>query len=349
MFGDKSNYLPQHFALVTLPEFTMMPVISTIEPLRIANRLSEKTLYKWTMHSVDGNPVAASNGIITMVDGDLTTVPEHATIIVCSGLNVQHYGHKSLIGWLRRTSRHGIDIGAVCTGAHLLAEAGILDGHKCTIHWTNLPGFSKSFPGIEVTDSLFEIDRHRFTCAGGSTPLDMMLAMIASQHGPTLALSVAEIILHSSIRHHSEHQRTPVPARIGARHPLLIHIIGEMEMNLEEPLSSSVLAQRVGFSTRQVERLFRRYLNDSPRRYYLQLRLKRARSLLLQTRMSIIDVGIACGFLSPSHFSKCYRNVFGRTPGREREIPVPEQYRVIEKSYQTVGLGQQERPVAVVD
>jgi transcriptional regulator GlxA family with amidase domain len=349
MFGDKSKHLPQHFALVTIPEFTMMPVTSAIEPLRIANRLSEKMLYKWTMHSVDGNPVAASNGILTMVDGDLTTVPEHATIIVCSGLNVQHYGDKRLIGWLRRTSRHGIDIGAVCTGAHLLAEAGILDGHKCTIHWANLPGFSEAFPGIEATDSLFEIDRHRFTCAGGSTPLDMMLTMIASQHGANLALSVAERILHSPIRHHSEHQRMPLPARIGARHPLLVNIIGEMEMNLEEPLSSSVLAKEAGFSTRQVERLFRRYLNYSPRRYYLQLRLKRARSLLLQTKMSVINVAIACGFSSPSHFSKCYRTVYGRTPGRERELPVPEQYRVDGKSCHPDGHGRQERPVAVID
>ena len=349
MFGDKSKHLPQHFALITLPEFTMMPVTSTIEPLRIANRLSEKMLYKWTMHSVDGNPVAASNGILTMVDGDLTTVPEHATIIVCSGLNVQHYGDKRLIGWLRRTSRHGIDIGAVCTGAHLLAEAGILDGHKCTIHWANLPGLSEAFHGVEATDSLFEIDRHRFTCAGGSTPLDMMLTMIASQHGSNLALSVAERILHSPIRHHGEHQRMSLPARIGARHPLLADTIGEMEMNLEEPLSSSVLAKDAGFSTRQVERLFRRYLNYSPRRYYLQLRLKRARSLLLQTRMSVINVAIACGFSSPSHFSKCYRNLYGRTPGREREIPLPDQFRAGNKFNHTDCFGRQESPVAVID
>jgi AraC family transcriptional regulator, glycine betaine-responsive activator len=322
MFGDPPKELPQHFAVIMAPEFTMMPVTSAIEPLRIANRLSEKTLYKWTMHSVDGQPVAASNGILAMVNGDLSAVPENATILICAGLNVQRHTDKRLIAWLRKVARKGTDIGAVCTGAHILAEAGLLDGHKCTIHWENLPGFTEAFPEIDATGGLFEIDRDRFTSAGGTTALDMMLTLIASQHGPELASAVAEGILHAPIRHHSEHQRMSLPARIGARHPKLVGIIEEMEKNLEEPLSPSLLARQAGLSTRQLERLFRRYLDRSPKRYYLELRLKKARSLLLQTDMSVINVALACGFASPSHFSKCYRAFYGRTPYRERGIPV---------------------------
>ena len=116
MFGDKPKDVPQPFALILVPEFTMMPVTSAIEPLRLANRMSEKALYRWTMHSVDGQPVAASNSILTMVNGDLETVPPHATIIVCAGLNVQHHSDKRLMSWLRKTARRGNDIGAVCTG-----------------------------------------------------------------------------------------------------------------------------------------------------------------------------------------------------------------------------------------
>jgi transcriptional regulator GlxA family with amidase domain len=324
MFGDPPKQLPEHLAVIVVPEFTMMPVTSAIEPLRLANRMAEKTLYKWTMHSVDGKPVAASNGILAMVDGDLATVPENATILVCAGLNVQHHADKRLIAWLRKSARKGTSIGAVCTGAHILAEAGLLDGYKCTIHWENLPGFTEAFPEIDATGGLFEIDRDRFTSAGGTTALDMMLTLIASQHGAELASSVAENILHSPIRHHSEHQRMSLPARIGARHPKLVGIIEEMEENLEEPLSPSVLAKQAGLSTRQLERLFRRYLDRSPKRYYLELRLKKARSLLLQTDMSVINVALACGFSSPSHFSKCYRAFYGRTPYRERGIPVIE-------------------------
>jgi AraC family transcriptional regulator, glycine betaine-responsive activator len=299
----------------------MMPVTSAIEPLRLANRLAEKQLYKWTLHSLDGQPVAASNGILTMVNGDLEAVPQDAAIIVCGGLNIQHHTDKRLLSWLRKTSRRGVDIGSVCTGAHVLAEAGLLDGYKCTIHWENLPGFTEAFPDIDVTGGLFEIDEDRFSSAGGTTALDLMLSLITSQHGPDMAAQVAETVLHSPIRHHSENQRLSLPARIGARHPKLVSIIEKMEDNLEDPLSPSLLAKQAGLSTRQLERLFRRYLDRSPKRYYLELRLKKARSLLLQTDMSVINVALACGFSSPSHFSKCYRAFYGRTPYRERGVP----------------------------
>ncbi len=321
MFGAKPKDLPQTVALILIPEFTMMPVTSVIEPLRIANRLSEKTLYRWTLHSVDGQPVAASSHILTMANGDLETISLDATIVVCGGLNVQQHTDKRLVSWLRKTARRGAVIGAVCTGAHVLAEAGLLDGYRCTLHWENLPGFAEAFPDINATGGLFEIDEDRFTSAGGTTAIDMMLTMIASQHGPDLASAVAEGILHSPIRHHSENQRMSLPARIGARHPKLVSIIEKMEANLEDPLSPSLLAKQADLSTRQLERLFRRYLDRSPKRYYLELRLKKARSLLLQTDLSVINVALACGFSSPSHFSKCYRSFYGRTPYRERGVP----------------------------
>jgi AraC family transcriptional regulator, glycine betaine-responsive activator len=324
MFGDKPKDLPQTVALILVPEYTMMPVTAVIEPLRLANRLSEKTLYRWTIHSVDGQPVSASNTIQTVANGDLETISPDSIIVICAGLSVQQHTDKRLVSWLRKTARRGAVIGAVCTGAHILAEAGLLDGYRCTIHWENLPGFSEAFPDIDATGGLFEIDEDRFTSAGGTTAIDMMLTMIASQHGPDLASAVAEGILHSPIRHHSENQRMSLPARIGARHPKLVSIIEKMEENLEDPLSPSLLAKQAELSTRQLERLFRRYLDRSPKRYYLELRLKKARSLLLQTDLSVINVALACGFSSPSHFSKCYRAFYGRTPYRERGVPTIE-------------------------
>lgn len=324
MFGDKPRELPQRVALILVPEFTMMPVTSVIEPLRLANRQADKELYRWSIHTVDGQPVAASAGILTMAEGSLDDIDEHALVIVCGGIDIHRHVDRRLVNWLRKAARRGMELGAACTGSHVLAEAGVLDGYSCTIHWENLPGFSEAFPEIDVTGSLFEIDRDRFTSAGGTSALDMMLALIASQHGPELASSVAELILHSPIRHHSEHQRMSLPARIGARHPKLVGIIEQMEKNIEEPLSPSLLARQAGLSTRQLERLFRRYLDRSPKRYYLELRLKKARSLLLQTDMSVINVALASGFSSPSHFSKCYRAFYGRTPYRERGIPAVE-------------------------
>ncbi len=321
MLGDTPRELPQKFALLLLPEFSMMPVTAAIEPLRLANRVSEKELYSWQMVTTDGKPVSASNGLLLSPDSDHGKVGGRTSIIVCGGLNIQDYAGKPTLNWLRKMARQGLGIGSLCTGCYVLAEAGLLDDHTCTIHWENMPAFAEAFPEIRMSGSLFEIDRDRFTCAGGTAAVDMMLAVISSQHGPELASAVAEQIIHSPIRHHSEHQRMSLPARIGARHPKLIGIIEKMENNLEEPLSPSILARDAGLSTRQLERLFRRYIDRSPKRYYLELRLKKARLLLLQTDMSVINVALACGFSSPSHFSKCYRAFYGRTPYREQGVP----------------------------
>jgi len=321
MFGEKPQELPHKVAFILLPEFTLMPFASAVEPLRLANIHSEKVLYEWSTHTVDGKDVANSSGLISKVDSDLDGIPARADVIVCGGINIRKYVYKTLVNWLRKRSRQGGNLGAVCTGSHILASSGLLEGYKFTIHWNNIPGFTEVFPNLEVTGHLFDIDRDRFTCAGGTSSIDMMLTLVANQHGQDLATAVAEIILHSPIRHHSEKQRMSLPARIGARHPKLVSIIKQMEENLEEPHSPSFLAKQAGLSARQLERLFRRYLDRSPKRYYLELRLKKARSLLLQTDMSVINVALACGFSSPSHFSKCYRAFYDSTPYRERGIP----------------------------
>ncbi|MEO1291791.1 MAG: GlxA family transcriptional regulator [Pseudomonadota bacterium] len=300
---------------------SMIAFAAAIEPLRIANRLRQEEVYTWRLVSEDGGAIRCSNGCMIRVDSGLDEVARDATIIVCTGVDVHLVATKPVLTWLRRESRRGITIGAVDTGTHVLAKAGLLDGRRCTIHWENQPSFMEEFPDIEVTNFLFEIDNGRFTCAGGASASDMMLQLIADREGQELAGLVADQMIHAPVRTKREEQRLSVPARIGVRHPKLVSIIQMMERNLEEPISPSVLAKEAGMSTRQLERLFRRYLNRSPKRYYMEMRLQRARQLLLQTDMSVINVALACGFTSPSHFSKCYRSLFERTPYRERGTP----------------------------
>ena len=321
MFGDKPSELPQRLAFVLIPQFSMIAFTSAIESLRLANRVAARDLYSWTLLSVDGEPVTTSCGLCLPVDGPLTSAERGQTIVLCSGLDVQRFDDKKLFAWLRRQEREGADIGALCTASHLLARAGLLDGYCCTIHWENLAAFGEDFPRVDVSSELFEIDRNRFTCSGGTAPIDLMLNLISRQHGHELAVAVADQFLHERIRDRHDHQRMSLPARLGVRHPKLLSVIELMETNLEEPLGRADLADSAGLSTRQLERLFRKYLNRSPARYYLELRLNRARLLLLQTNMSVIDVALACGFVSASHFSKCYRDYFGRTPRRERGLP----------------------------
>lgn len=325
MLGKPPRELPQTIGFVLLPRYSMIALISAIEAMRQANRLSGRELYRWPLYSIDGQPLAASNGLTVPVEGDLEAAAKLRTIALVSGLEVQRVDQSRIIPWLRRMDRQGADIGALCTASFLLAKAGLLDGHSCTIHWENIAGFIEQFPNIEATNELFEIDGNRFTCAGGTAPLDLMLNVIAAQHGHELAAAVADQFMHERIRDRHDHQRMSLPARLGVRHPKLLSVISLMEENLEEPLSRAGLAQAAGLSTRQLERLFRKYLQRSPARYYLELRLNKARLLLLQTNLSVIDVALACGFVSASHFSKCYRDYFGRTPRKERGLPpLPE-------------------------
>jgi transcriptional regulator GlxA family with amidase domain len=321
MLGGTPRELPQRIGLILVPNFSMIAFSAAVETLRLANRTSGRALYQWSLISVDGQPVKASNGIELHPEGNLEAASGLDTVAVCSGTDVQHFQSKTLVSWLRRMARRNADIGALCTGSYILARAGLLDGYRCTIHWENLVGFAEDFPEIEIGSELFEIDRNRFTCSGGTAAIDLMLNVIGRQHGYELAVGVADQFLHERIRDHRDHQRMSLPARLGVQHPKLLKVIGLMEENLEEPLSRNGLAATAGLSTRQLERLFRKYLNRSPARYYLELRLNKARLLLLQTDMSIIDVALACGFVSASHFSKCYRDFFGRTPRKERGLP----------------------------
>ena len=319
MFGDTPTRLPLPVAFLLVPQFPMMSFASAVEPLRSANRMSGRTLYSWHILSPDGAPVSASNGIAIMPEGDIAQAAQAAMLVVCAGTGAHRFADPGVLGWLRRLDRQGLVIGGVSLGSYLLARAGLLAGHRCTVHWENLAAFSEEFPELEVTNELFEIDRNRFTCSGGIAALDLMLDLIARQHGRALAKAVSEQFIHERIRDRHDRQRMALPARLGIRHPKLLAVIRRMEESTEEPISRARLAAAVGLSSRQLERLFRRYLDRTPTRYYLELRLARARLLLLQTDMSVLDVALACGFVSASHFSKCYREVYGRTPRDQRQ------------------------------
>ncbi|WP_132695899.1 GlxA family transcriptional regulator [Rhodovulum steppense] len=309
---------PQDLVFVLLDRFTMLSFAGAIEPFRIANRMSGKTLYRWRLAGEGGDWATCSNGARIALDMDLDALGRDEIVLVCGGIDVQAATTKRLVGWLRREARQGRVIAGLCTAAHALARAGLLDGRRATIHWENQDSFAEDFPEIELTKSVFVIDGNRMSTAGGTASIDLAITMIARTHGLDLANAVADQLIYSSIRTDQDTQRLSVPTRIGVRHPKLSQVIKVMEKNLEDPISPATLARDVGMSTRQLERLFRRYLSRSPKRYYMELRLAKARNLLMQTDMSVINVALACGFASPSHFSKCYRAHYATTPYRER-------------------------------
>lgn len=309
---------PSHFVFVLLDNFSLLSFSSALECFRIANRMANKALFSWEVQSETGDNVTCSAGTVFASDKKLAELSRGDTILICGGLDVQKATTKALMNWLRREARKGLRIGGLCTGAVTLAEAGLLNGKRATVHWENQDSFSEAYEDVTLTKSVFVIDGLRMTTAGGTSSIDLALKLIADRHGEDLANSVADQLIYSSIRTDRDTQRLSVPTRIGVRHPKLSQVIQMMEKNIEEPISPAVLARDVAMSTRQLERLFRRYLNRSPKRYYMELRLQKARNLLMQTDMSVINVALACGFSSPSHFSKCYRAQYQTTPYRER-------------------------------
>ncbi|EEX16109.1 transcriptional regulator, AraC family [Citreicella sp. SE45] len=309
---------PRRFVFVLLPEFTLLSFSAAIEALRIANRMAGRRLYDWVITGEGGGTVQCSAGPAFALDCDLPDLARDDVVLVCGGLDVAGATTRKLLNWLRREARRGLTMGGLCTASWALAEAGLLDGRRATIHWENQDSFEEEFPEVQLTKSVFVLDGNRLSTAGGTASIDLMLKLIADHHGEELANAVADQLVYSSIRTDQDTQRLSTPTRIGVRHPKLSQVIKKMETSIEEPISPALLARDVGMSTRQLERLFRRYLNRSPKRYYMELRLQKARNLLMQTDMSVINVALACGFTSPSHFSKCYRAHYQTTPYRER-------------------------------
>ncbi|MEQ9259740.1 MAG: GlxA family transcriptional regulator [Roseovarius sp.] len=314
----KPKGAPRRFVFVLLENFTLLSFAAAIDCLRIANRMADAELYRWSTTCESGETVSCSAGTRFQVDMPLSELTRDDTVLICGGTDIQQTATKKMLNWLRREARRGLKVGGLCTASYVMAKAGLLDGKRATIHWENQDSFIEEFDEVTLTKSVYVVDGNRMTTAGGTSSIDLMLNIVADEHGEKLAGAVADQMIYASIRTDQDTQRLSVPTRIGVRHPKLSQVIQMMESNIEEPISPSILAREVGMSTRQLERLFRRYLNRSPKRYYMELRLQKARNLLMQTDMTVINVALACGFASPSHFSKCYRSHYNITPYRER-------------------------------
>ena len=309
--------MAQDFYFLLLPGFSSMGFISAIEPLRVANRFRGE-LYRWHVLSCGGGAVLASNGMSVNAEGGCEALEAGATLLVVAGFDPLTHVTPALIQWLRRLDNDGVTLGGIDTGSVVLAQAGLLDGYRLTLHWEALEAFKESYPRLHVTQELFEIDRQRITCAGGTASIDLMLDLIAQAYGPELAIQVSEQFVLGRIRQRKDHQRMQVASRYGIHNKKLVQVIGEMEQHSEPPLSTAQLALGINVTRRQLERLFRLHLNDTPRNFYLGLRLEKARQLLRQTDMSVLDISIACGFESPSYFTRSYRARFSCAPRQDR-------------------------------
>lgn len=303
---------------ILMPDYSMIAFANAVETLRMANYISRRPLYSWTVVSTEQSGAQASNGLTMVSTGDLASLSECDTVFVCGGVNIRRNTDDAIRHMLRQLATHGVTMGALCTGSFALASAGLLDGYRCAIHWENLAAIGEEFPKVQFATEVFILDRDRITCSGGTAPLHLMLHLIRANHGAKLVMDISEQFIVERLRASNDRQRIPQPECIGPGYQHLTEAAEIMAANIEDPLPLAELASAIALSLRQLERLFHRYFSMNPAQYYMNLRLRRAQELLTHSSMPIMQVTVACGFQSSSHFCKAYRSLFGHSPSEER-------------------------------
>ncbi len=292
-----------------------------METLQTANRMAGQTLFKTVVCAEDSTPICDSLGAQFPIDHGLEDVHRDDVVVLVCGDNVRDACTPAVLQWVRKAARQGCEIGGLSTGVWIMAEAGLMTDLPATLHWEHRASFAEKFPDVVLDEYTYVVDNKRYSTAGGTSVIDLMLHLISEKESPELANLVADQLLYTNIRVLQHSARVQVAERIGMRHPKLSEILALMETNLEEPLRPGDLAKTVNISTRQLERLFRRYLSETPKKYYMDMRLQRAQHLLLQTNMSVTEVAVACGFNAASHFSRSFRQRYGMSPHKLRAEP----------------------------
>lgn len=310
---------PLRIGILLLPSFSNFGLASLIEPLSIANWLAQRSLFQWTLLSVDGQPVPASNGLLASAQAGIGEHTEFDACSVIASFDVhRHARNPALKAWIKRQAAFGAIMIGIETGTELLAAAGVLDGHPAAVHWDNLQGFRESYPKVQACAQLYSLGRKRLTCAGATAVLDMVLNWLDNLAGGNLAREVAMHMLIEQVREPHVQQAEGYRRSLHAQAGKMGRAIELMEQHLEEPLSCEAIAERVALSRRQLERQFMQHTGLTPLKYYLSLRLARAHNLLQQTRMSVAQVAASAGFGSLEHFSRAYRAKFGCAPSNDR-------------------------------
>jgi AraC family carnitine catabolism transcriptional activator len=310
---------PLEIAVLLLPRFSLMALSAVLEPFRIANRLAERPLYRWRFVSPSGGVIEASSGLPITAENTVRDPVRAGRVIVCASFEPLGAAGREVLAWLRTLDRCGAELWAVDTGAFLLAEAGLLRERRVTLHWESIAAFAELHPEVETRRSLFERSGRVATCAGGTAGIDLALSAIAREHGAALAFDVADQLIHQQIRDPAAPQQIAPMRRYGTRNPTVLRAVELLHDSIEQPPSLTAAATALKVSPRQLQRLFRAHLGCSFKRFDRELRLERARELLEQTSLPVLEVAVATGFGSVEHFSRSYKAQFGTSPGRARQ------------------------------
>ncbi|OCP17014.1 GlxA family transcriptional regulator [Ensifer sp. LC163] len=304
--------------VVVLPESSIMSLASVLDPMRAANRVSGREVFRWRLLSADGEPVALTCGIPITVDGMFTLPLDGDVLLAIGGFNLDRHVGRKFIATLQECARHFEVVAGIESGCWLLGRSGLLNGRKATAHWEELEDFSQAFPALSVLGDRFVTDGKFWTSGGASPTFDMMLHLITQRLGSALALDVASIFVYDQTHSATDVQPVVSLGRIETRDPGLAEAIRLMERTLERPLTVSALARRLSVSQRKLEVLFAKGLSTSPGAYYLRLRLQVAHRLVRDSGSPIREIALRCGFDSLSAFSRAYSREYGTSPLKMR-------------------------------
>lgn len=308
----------QRYGLLLVPNFSLIALAAVVDPLRLANAVLGRKVYEYVTVGAGLEAVASSDGIRVLPDRSLADGGMLDAVFVIGPNPIPRRGFGDVSNWLRRQAARGAALGGVDTGSYFLARAGLLDGYRCTIHWEDRDALLEQFPQLIVSNHLVEIDRDRFTCSGGVSPLDLMTLLLSRPPGSrALAAQVSDLLVAQQ-RSPDERQTVPLRQRYSHAPGPLVDALEMMESNVEEPLKPDEIAGYLGVSRRTLERLFQRQLGLSPAQKYLEIRLERARLAMLRGNRGLDEVAQSVGFASPSHFIARYRQAFGSTPAADR-------------------------------
>ena len=304
--------------LLVYPDASLMSLAATLDPMRAANRVAGRRIYRWEIVSMDGTPPVTSCGLPIPVDGRFEPARRRDVLIVLAAFNVFEHSTPKALHAVRNGARNSVMTGGIEAGAWVLGLAGLLDGRAATTHWEDLEEFAARFPMADVRPDRWVIDGPVFTAGGAMPALDLMLALIRARQGFSTALDVASLYIYDEAHPASDAQPLVSLGRLGDREPRVAAAIRLMEAHLDQPLPVSAIARRIGISARTLETLFRGTVGTSPGAYYLSLRVKAARRLVLDTRLSMADTAERTGFSSIASLSRAFRRQYGMPPTAAR-------------------------------
>ncbi|WP_088347730.1 MULTISPECIES: GlxA family transcriptional regulator [Rhodomicrobium] len=309
---------PLDVTLLLFSGFSLLSFAATLDPMRGANRVLGRPAFRWKLVSMDGADAVASCGLPIPIDGAFDASGRQDALIVIAAFDVTSYATRKTLAALRAGAKRSAIVGGIESGPWLLGFAGLLDGRRATTHWEDLEDFAARFPNVDVRPDRWVVDKTVFTTGGATPALDCMLALIKARTGYSAALNVASLYIYEEARSGADVQPIVSLGRIRDHEPRVAEAIRIMETHIDQPLTISAIACRIGISPRGLEMLFLRVVNTSPGAYYLALRLHAARRLVLDTSLPVADIAVRTGFSAIASLSRAFRRQFGLSPSQAR-------------------------------